>query len=140
VSKKREIEESDRHAGKDVLDVQVRGEYLYTAMGSGGFRVFDVANIDNKNSSEKMNTAPVSPLGQKFYVRTKYATSVGSPSTLAIDPLRSHDPRNEEQSIALFYGFLYVTDLYEGLVVIGIESEGKPGGSHTVGWQPQQQL
>ena len=52
-------------------------------------------------------------------MKTKYATSVGSPSTLAVDPLRSHDPKNEEQAIALFYGFLYVTDLYEGLVVIG---------------------
>jgi len=36
----------------------VRGEYLYAAMGKGGFRIFDVANIDNKNFSEKMNTAP----------------------------------------------------------------------------------
>jgi hypothetical protein len=119
VSRKREIEESDRHAAEDVLDVQARGEYLYAAMGKGGFRVFDVANVDNKNFSEKMNTAPVSTLGQRFVVKTKYATSVGTPSTLAIDPLRSRDPRNEEQSIALFYGFLYVTDLYEGLVVIG---------------------
>ena len=133
VNKKREIEESDHHGGKDVLDVQVRGEYLYAAMGSGGFRVFDVANIDNKNFSEKMNTAPVSPLGQKFYVKTKFATSVGSPSTLAIDPLRSHDPRNEEQSIALFYGFLYVTDLYEGLVVIGDPNlKGKSPGVLTL--------
>ena len=119
VSKHREIEESDHHAGNQVLDVQLRGEYLYAAMGKGGFRVFDVANIDNKNFSEKMNTAPVSPLGQQFFVKTKYATSVGSPSTLAVDPLRSHDPKNEEQSIALFYGFLYVTDLYEGLVIVG---------------------
>ena len=119
VGRKREIEESDRHAGADVLDVQARGEYLYAAMGKGGFRVFDVANIDNKNFSEKMNTAPVSPLGQRFFVKTKYATSVGSPSTLAVDPLRTHDPRNEEQAVALFYGFLYVTDLYEGLVVVG---------------------
>jgi hypothetical protein len=115
---KREIEESDRHAG-NVLDLQARGEYLYAAMGKGGFRIFDIANIDNKNFSEKMNTAPVSPLGQGFFVKTKYATSVGSPSTLAVDPLRSRDPRNEEQAIALFYGFLYVTDLYEGLVVVG---------------------
>ncbi|MGD1095744.1 MAG: hypothetical protein ABSB35_27590 [Bryobacteraceae bacterium] len=119
VGKKREIEDADHHAGADVLDVQQRGEYLYAAMGKGGFRIFDIANIDNKNFSEKMNTAPVSPLGQRFYVKTRYATSVGSPSTLAVDPLRSRDPKNEEQAIALFYGFLYVTDLEEGLVVIG---------------------
>jgi hypothetical protein len=119
---KREIEEADHKAagrGEEVLDLQLRGEYLYAAIGKGGFRIYDVANVDNKNFSEKINSAPVSPLGQRFYVKTKYATSVGSPSTLAVDPLRSRDPRNEEQPIALFYGFLYVTDLEEGLVIIG---------------------
>ena len=73
--------------------MQIRGEYLYAAMGKGGFRIYDIANIDNKNFSEKITTAPVSPLGQRFYVKTKYATAVGSPSTLAIDPLRNADSR-----------------------------------------------
>ncbi len=118
VKAKRELEEADHHAG-NVLDVQLRGEYLYAALGKGGFRVYDVANIDNKNFSEKMVTAPVSPLGQRLYVKTKFATAVASPSTLALDPLRTHDPANEEKAIALMYGFLYVTDLEEGLVVIG---------------------
>ena len=115
----RELEESDHHAGATVLDLQARGEYLYAAMGKGGFRVYDIANIDNKSFSEKITTAPVSPLGQRFYVPTKYATAVGSPSTLAVDPLRTHIPENEETPAALFYGFLYVTDLEEGLVIIG---------------------
>ncbi len=113
-----ELDEADHHAG-NVLDLQLRGEYLYAALGKGGFRVYDVANIDNKDFSEKMNTAPVSPLGQRFFVKTKNATSVGSPSTLAVDPLRTRIAANEEQPIALMYGFLYVTDLEEGLVVIG---------------------
>jgi hypothetical protein len=112
------IHEADHHAGS-VLDLQLRGEYLYAALGKGGFRIYDVANIDNKDFSEKMNTAPVSPLGQRFYVKTKNATAVGSPSTLAVDPLRTRIPANEEQQIALMYGFLYVTDAEEGLVVIG---------------------
>jgi len=118
VKHNRELEEADHHAG-NVLDVQVRGEYLYAALGKGGFRVYDVANIDNKNFSEKMVTAPVSPLGQRFYVKMKNATAVGSPSTMAVDPLRTRIPANEEQPIALMYGFIYVTDLEEGLVVIG---------------------
>ena len=107
------------HEGGNVLDVQLRGEYLYAAMGSGGFRAFDVANIDNKSFSQKIDTAPVSPLGQRLYVKTKFATAVASPSTLAIDPARPHNPVNEEGTIAQMYGYLYVTDLYEGLVVIG---------------------
>lgn len=107
-----------RHEG-NVLDVQARGEYLYAAMGKEGIRVFDIANIDDKDISERMITAPVSPLGQRFYVRTKYAQSIASPSTLAIDPLRTHRAENEEQRIHLMYGFLYVADRDEGLVVIG---------------------
>ncbi|MBZ5674774.1 MAG: hypothetical protein LAP61_11050 [Acidobacteriia bacterium] len=114
----REIEEADHHAG-NVLDLQLRGEYLYAALGKGGFRIYDVANIDNKNFSEKMTTAPVSPVGQGFYLKTKYATAVASPSTLAVDPLRAHIPENEEQPAALMYGFLYVADREEGLIVVG---------------------
>ena len=57
------LNEAQHHAGAEVLDVQARGEYLYAAMGKGGFRVFDIANIDNKDISERMVTAPVSPSG-----------------------------------------------------------------------------
>ena len=118
VKDKRELQESYGHAG-DVLDVQLRGEYLYAATGKGGIRVYDVANVDNKDFSERMITAPVSSVGQRFYVPTKYAQAIASPSTLAVDPLRTHNPLNEEQSAHLMYGFLYVADKYEGLVIIG---------------------
>ncbi len=65
----------------EVLAVQTRGEYLYAACGEGGLRVFDIAFIDDKGFSERITTAPVSPLGQKFYVPTKYATAVAAPTT-----------------------------------------------------------
>jgi LVIVD repeat len=45
--------------------------------------------------------------------------AVASPSTLAIDPLRQRLPENEEQPIHLLYGFLYVADKEEGLVIVG---------------------
>jgi hypothetical protein len=113
-----ELQEAYHHAG-NVLDAQLRGEYLYAALGKGGFRVYDVANIDNKGFSERVVTAPVSPMGQRLYVPTKYATAVASPSTLAIDPARTRLPENEEQAIHPMYAYLYVADKYEGLVVIG---------------------
>jgi hypothetical protein len=110
----------------EILSLQVRGEYLYAACGAGGFRAYDVANIDQKGFSERMVTAPVSPLGQRLYVKTKYATAIASPATLAVDPTRAHRPENEEavyrddkQRIHPMYGYLYVTDKYEGLVIIG---------------------
>ncbi len=114
----REIKAAFEHPGT-VLDVQARGEYAYAAQGKGGFRVFDIANIDNKGFSERMTTAPVSPLGQKFFVPTKNAVAIASPTTLGVDPLRIQLPENEEQPIPLLYGFLYVADREEGLVVIG---------------------
>jgi hypothetical protein len=130
--RKRELTTAYRHVG-NILDIQLRGEYAYAAMGPGGFRVFDVANIDNKGFSERMVTAPVSPLGQRLYVKTKFATAVATPSTLGVDPLRTHDPANEEQKIHLMYGFLYVTDKVEGLIVVGNpDLKGKNPGVGTL--------
>ncbi|HXT75367.1 MAG TPA: hypothetical protein VN780_03690 [Candidatus Eisenbacteria bacterium] len=114
----RELATVAEHAG-NVLDIQARGEYAYAATGSGGIRVYDIANIDNKGFSERITSAPVSPIGQKFFVPTKNAAAVASPSTLAVDPLRTLLPENEEQPIHLLYGFLYVADKEEGLVIIG---------------------
>ena len=128
-----ELKEAYRHPGSEVLDVQTRGEYLYAAMGKAGLRIFDVANIDNKDISERILTAPVSPLGQRFYLPTRYATAVATPTTLGVDPLRSHRKENEEQAIHLMYGFLYVADKYEGLVIVGDPNlKGKSPGVGTL--------
>jgi hypothetical protein len=123
-----------------VLQVQLRGEYAYVAAGDGGLRVYDVAQIDQKGFSERIVTAPVSRFGQKFWVKTKYATAVAAPSTLAVDPARWRvktdgtmiDPVsaaqlkgearkqlvNEEQPIHPLYAYLYVADKYEGLILV----------------------
>jgi len=118
VERHRELGAAAEHSG-NVLDIQARGEYAYAALGRGGLRVYDIGNIDNKNFSEKITTAPVSPIGQRFYVPTKDALAVASPTTLGVDPLRQQMPENEEQPIHLLYGFLYVADKEEGLVIIG---------------------
>jgi hypothetical protein len=118
VAHDRQLQAAAAHEGT-VFDIQARGEYAYTANGKGGLRVYDIANIDNKGFSERMTTAPVSPVGQRFYVPTKDAVSVASPTTLGVDPLRARLKENEEQSIHLLYGFLYVADKEEGLIIIG---------------------
>jgi hypothetical protein len=123
-----ELQEAYEHSGKDIQDVVLRGEYLYTANGPGGLEVFDVANIDQKGFSERIVTAPFSPLGQRTYVHTPYATSVALPSTLALDPARVRLPENEEQPIDPFYGFVFVSDRVEGLVVVNVATlvDGNP--------------
>jgi hypothetical protein len=141
---KGELKEAYHHEAREILDLALRGEYLYTANGPDGFEVFDVANIDQKGFSERIVTSPVSPVGQRTYVRTKYATSVTLPSTLGIDPLRLRmtnnfiDPKypqlgelygnNEEQPISLIYAWVFVTDREEGLVMVSVGTlvDGNP--------------
>ena len=124
VASGRILKSAREHEGPTILDLQLRGEYLYAAMGAGGFRVFDVSDVDVKDTSERITTAPVSPLGQRFFVKTKFATAVASPSTLALDPLRAQIAENEEQPIHPLYAFLYVTDKFEGFIVIGDPKKG----------------
>lgn len=96
----RKLKKYYEHVGNpEVLQVQVRGEYAYVAAGKGGLRVYDIAQIDHKGFSERIVTAPVSPLGQKFYVDTKYATAVAAPSTLAVDPARWRMMRDADGKI-----------------------------------------
>ncbi|HEX7771414.1 MAG TPA: hypothetical protein VF435_03275, partial [Pyrinomonadaceae bacterium] len=107
------------HVGNPrVLQVQLRGEYAYVAAGEGGLRVYDVAQIDQKGFSERIVTAPVSRFGQKFWVKSKYATAVAAPTTLAVDPARTKLPVNEEQKIHPLYAYIYFVDKYEGLILV----------------------
>lgn len=108
---------SVHHGSSNALGVQARGEYLYIADGTGGFKVFDIAQINQKGFSEKIVSAPVSPLGQRTSVGTRHATAVAAPSTLAVDPARTRRPENEEQPIHPLYAYIYITDLEEGLVL-----------------------
>lgn len=112
----------------DVKSVLARGEYLYAACGEAGLRVFDIAFIDHKGFSERIATAPVSPVGQQFYVRTKCATAVAAPTTIAPDPTRSQLPENREQKVHPMYGYIYVADKYEGLILVGAATllDGNP--------------
>jgi len=116
------------HHARVINDLTVRGEYLYTADGPAGLNVFDVANIDQKGFSERTVTAPVSPLGQRTYVRSPHATSVAMPSTLLNDPYRVRLPANEEQPIHTMYGYVYVTDLEKGLYIVNVGTlfDGNP--------------
>jgi hypothetical protein len=132
VERGRLIEHAHEHPGKDIsenitrphrepeiLSLQARGEYLYAACGKGGLRVFDIAFIDHKGFSERITTAPVSPVGQRFFVETRYATAVAAPTTIAPDPTRVRKPENREQPVHAMYGYIFVVDRYEGLILVG---------------------
>jgi hypothetical protein len=124
------LKEAYRHPGSDpadwltrplhkpqVLMVQNRGEYLYAACGADGVRLFDIAFVDDKAFAQRITTAPVSPAGQRFHLPTKYATWAAAPATVAIDPTRTHRPENREGTPHTLFGYLYIADRYEGLVL-----------------------
>ena len=124
-----ELTTAYHHGGSNIQSLQMRGEYLYTANGSDGFRVFDIANIDNKGFSERIVTSPVSPLGQNTHVKSQYATAVALPTNMPIDTRRTHRPENQEQwPIHPLYSYAYFTDKYEGLILVDVMNlvDGNP--------------
>ena len=78
-----------------------------------------MAQVDQKGFSERIVSAPVSPLGQRLYVKTKDATSVALPTTTTVDAQREVLPQNQEQKVHPLYDYAFVTDRTEGLVVVG---------------------
>jgi hypothetical protein len=112
----------------DIRGLLARGEYLYAACGDAGTRIFDISFIDHKGFSERFFTAPVSPCGQQFYVKSKFATAVAAPCTPAPDPTRTHYVENCEGRVHAMYGNIYITDKYEGLIIVGVATllDGNP--------------
>ncbi|HYC60243.1 MAG TPA: hypothetical protein VEK79_11830 [Thermoanaerobaculia bacterium] len=129
----KELEVAHHHHAHDARSIQMRGEYAFVASGEGGLEVFDVANVDNKDFSERLISAPVSPLGQRTYVKTKFAAAVALPTTMPMDPTRKTQfiPENEEQPIHPLYRYAYVADREEGLVIVDVTTltDGNPSNN-----------
>jgi hypothetical protein len=111
-----------RLLGGEVRSLQLRGEYLFTAQGAGGLVVLDVANVDNKDFSERVASAPVSPLGQHTVVPSRDATAVALPTTMPVAPWRRGDPANHEQPLHPIYHYALVTDSREGLIFVNVDT------------------
>ncbi len=133
--------ESYTHGGGEVGCLQLRGEYLYVAEGRGGFRAYDVASIANKGVSQRVITAPFSPLGHDTHVSSPDATCVALPTNQPIAPSRMNKDEasfdlmtkdNQEQPIHPLYSYAYVTDRKEGLIVVNIDtlSDGEPRNNY----------
>lgn len=126
----RELKEYHTHhgAGGVTNTIQLRGEYLFTTAGEGGFRVYDVANVANKGFSERIVTAPVSPLGQDTHIDTKNATSFALPTGMPVAPFREVLPENLETPLHAIYHYAFITDAEEGLIVVNVDTlqDGDP--------------
>ncbi len=105
--------------------LQLRGEYMYVAEGKGGFRVYDVASIANKGVSEKIVTAPFSPLGNDTQVVSRNATCMALPTNQSIAPGRNTPEMraaNQEQAFHPIYHYAFVTDAEEGLIAVNVDT------------------
>ena len=105
--------------------LQMRGEYLFVAEGRGGFRAYDIASIGNKGVSERIITAPFSPLGHDTHVDTEDATCMALATTQPVAPERNTARMrevNQEQPFSPVYDYAFVTDSKEGLIAVDINT------------------
>ncbi len=125
-------EAHDHRSGGPSGCVMLRGEYLYSAEGPGGMRVYDVANIGNKGVSQRIVSAPFSPLGQDTHIASRNATCVVLPTNQAISPLRNQGDLmrkvNQEQAFHPIYSYAVITDSEEGLILTNVNTlaDGEP--------------
>ena len=142
-------EEYSGSAADVVGCLQMRGEYLYTAQGKGGFRVVDMAAIDNKGVSQRIVSAPYSPLGNNSHVPSKNATCMAIPTNQSIAPQRNQGSLmrdvNQEQPFHPIYHYAFVVDAVEGLIVVNIDTfnDGDPKNNflkRAVTWNPGNSL
>ena len=119
------LTEVHSHGGRS-NQVQLYGEYLLSTGGSRGFEVFDIANVGNKDYAQRIVTAPFS--NQVMKVDTQDATGFAIGSNSPLDPKRVQLPENEEQPVAPIFGYAFISDRVEGLVIVDITtvSDGIP--------------
>ncbi|MEQ8956240.1 MAG: hypothetical protein RL120_19080, partial [Gammaproteobacteria bacterium] len=133
---RRQLPTAHRHSAGEVACLQTRGEYLYTAEGSAGVQVYDIASIANKGVSRRIITAPVSPLGQDAHIDTANATCLALPTNQPVAPQRNDGElmreENQEQAIHPIYNYAVVTDSEEGLILFDVNTfaDGEPRNNY----------
>ena len=120
-----DIQNIAQSAPDSIHCLQLRGEYVFAAQGTGGFQVYDVASIANKGFSERIVSAPVSPLGQDTHVGSRNATCMALPTNQNIAPGRNTPEMraaNHEQAFHPIYNYAVVTDSEEGLILVDVDT------------------
>ncbi|MEO5692592.1 MAG: hypothetical protein ABIQ72_05670, partial [Usitatibacter sp.] len=144
------LPEAHNHAARGPVGcVALRGEYLYAAEGKAGLRVYDVASIANKGVSQRIVTAPFSPLGHDTHVPSKDASCVALPTNQPINPNRNTGDLmrtvNQEQAFHPIYSYAVVADAQEGLILVNVNTlaDGEPRNNflkRALAWNPDKVL
>jgi hypothetical protein len=124
--RRRQLPDAHGHRARGAVScLQRRGEYLYSAEGAGGMRVYDVASIANKGVSQRVITAPVAAPGQRTYLASKNATCVALPTNQPIAPFKNTaqmQTDNLEQPFHPIYHYALITDAREGLILANVDT------------------
>jgi hypothetical protein len=125
-ARKMELTDTHSHPTEGAANcLQLRGEYLFTAEGKGGCG-YDVASIANKGVSQRIVTAPYSPLGQNTQVPSKNATCMALPTNQPIAPTRNQGDlmrvTNQEQPFHPIYHYAAISDSQEGLILVNVDT------------------
>lgn len=126
------LPESYDHSGGPSGCIQARGEYVYSAEGDLGLRVYDIASIANKAFSQRIITAPFSPLGHDPFIDSENATCVALATNQPVYPPNNKGKLmrevNQEQPFHPIYSYAFITDTEEGLIVTDITTfkDGEP--------------
>ena len=123
----RELKEAYKNgSGAPVGCLQLRGEYLYAAEGPKGTQAYDVQAIANKGFSQRVITAPFSPLGHNTRIKSANATCVRMATTQPVHPERNQGDLmrvvNQEQPFHPIYNYMFITDSEEGLILSDINT------------------
>jgi hypothetical protein len=111
--------------------------------------VYDAAAIANKGVSQKLITAPFSPLGQDLTVASRAASCVALPTTQPIAPARNQGDKmrkvNLEQPFHPLYNYAYLLDAREGLILVDVNTlvDGEPRNNRlkrALTWNPDHVL
>jgi hypothetical protein len=124
----RELEVAHHHHAHGSRSIQLRGEYIYSAEDHFGLVVYDAANVDNKDFSERIVSSPFTSFGQRPTVKTKHATAVALPTNMPMAPGRKTLPENREQPIHPIYRYAFISDSEEGVVLVDVTTmtDGNP--------------
>jgi hypothetical protein len=101
--------------------LEARGEWVFAADGPGGFKVYDMANVDAKKTAQKVLLQPFA-WGNELVIHSKNATGLDMPGTGPMDLTRPQLNLNEESDRWQGYRYCFITDSEEGLIVADVNT------------------
>ncbi|MCG8608257.1 hypothetical protein MJD09_25145, partial [bacterium] len=121
VGNNRQLKTAYSAGTKNARSIAARGEWLFIADGPGGFKVYDRANIGNKNVAQRIVAKQNSGFGQTTSISTRDATCVALPSNTPMNVDRSM-PQFRERPVAELFRYAYITDRVEGLIIVDVQT------------------